>query len=214
MEIPAVVDLSALSSPEEIKEYADKYYEEIIENRSRVTTCVCIVKGKINEKLQERREPAYEAIAAYAEGDEFASAAEYDYELRCFKTASNIYQLERGFETTVFDTIEYVDSFCKIYEETVNYFMRIQLGFTKALCMECMAFFRRNKLSVFAIVQMLVESGMGEKEKIALALSSYYVEQGLYKEAKYIVSVFEEQGREAFKQTFTEKKEEISSMIG
>lgn len=210
MKIPASVDLSTI---DDIKEYADKYYEELIETRSYVTTCVCIVKGKINEKLQEKRQAAYEAITAYAEGEEFANAAKYDYELTCFKTASNIYQLERGFETTIFDAIEYVDDFAKIYEETVHYFMRIQLGFTKAVCFDCMAFFRKNRLSVLAVVQMLMESGMGDKEKIALVLADYYIEQGLYHEAKYIVSVFEEQGRDTFRFDFIEKKNIINTML-
>ena len=191
MDIAPIVNLDSI---EDIKEYADKYYVELAEKRSYVTTCSCIVKGKLNEKLQERRIEAYEAIAAYCEGDEFSRAAENDYELRCFKTASNIYQLERGFEKTIFDSIEYVDSFLKIYEKTVHYFMRIQLGFTKALCIESMAYFRQSGISVFAVIQMLMESGMGEKERIASILSDYYIEQLMYKEALYIVTVFENQG--------------------
>lgn len=210
MEIAPIVDLSAI---EDIKEYADKYYEDLGEKRTYVTTCSCIVKGKLNEKLQEKRVEAFEAIAAYCEGDEFSQAAENDYELRCFKTASNIYQLERGFDKTIFDAIEYVDSFLRIYEQSVHYFMRIQFGFTKALCIECMAYFRKNGISVFAVIQMLMESGMGEKEKIAMVLSNYYEEQGQYKEALYIVTVFEKQGREMFRDSFNLRRRQISEIV-
>lgn len=211
MNIPASVDLSTI---DDINEYAEKFYGELAEDRPRINTIICIVKGKINEKLQKKNQAAYEAISAYAETKEFADAAEYDYELRCFKTASNIYQLERGAEITVFDNLEYVDNFAGIYEQTIRYFMRIQLGFTRALSMECMAFFRQNKLSVLAVVQMLTESSMGEKERIAEILAGYYLEQGLKKEALYIVSVFEGEGRPEFKERFTSKKKEILSLIG
>lgn len=210
MIIPATVDLSEI---EDIKEYADKYYSEIVENRSMVTTVICIVKGKINEKLQEKSIPAYESISAYAESDEFASAADFDYELKCFKTASNIFQLERGFETTIFDSIEYVDDFSKIYEKVFHFFMRMQLGINKIQRMESMAYFKATKISVYAVLQMLMESQIGEKEKVGLELAENYIDHGMYKEAKYIVSVFEKLGREEYIDSFIKMKEMITSRL-
>ena len=40
----------------------DRYYEELIELRPSVTAGVCVYKGRINEKLQERNAEAYNDI--------------------------------------------------------------------------------------------------------------------------------------------------------
>ncbi|HOO78785.1 MAG TPA: hypothetical protein PLZ77_03910 [Lachnospiraceae bacterium] len=172
----------------------DAYFSAMGEFRPGVQAGVCSLKGRINERLQERRGPAYESIVALVNSEEYSKIAEYDYELECFPTAVKIYQMERGGTgITFFDQIEYIDNFQKIYQQMIFYFRRIQLNLAKPIQQECMTYLRKNKFSVFMVAQILIDCEIGNKDDVAIRLARLYMEQGSPKEALFLVSVMMEQ---------------------
>ena len=218
MNIPTLLDLSQYYIDGEPKEngdarlraYADNYYSELNENKGRINASICILKGRINEKLQQRRTAAYESIIGMTNSPEYEEAMTYDTELMYFRSAVKIYQIERGGkDTTILQNIEYMDDFVSIYFQLVFYLRRIQLKMSKPVLMEMMTYVRSKKISVIAVVQVLWDSHIGNKEIVAADLAELYREQGLYKEALFVVSMALENGREEFKEILLERKNSI-----
>ena len=223
MQIPPSIDLTqfhdqngnfTLEGKEGLMRYADTYFEELHSMRSAVSAGICMLKARVNEKLQERRTKAAEAIIALEASEEYSETAEYDYELNCFSTAVKIYQMERGGkENTIFDRIEYIEDFREIFDQLTFYFRRMQLRLAKPICMEGLTYIRKRKLSVFAVAQILLDCNLGGKEQIADTLADLYAEQGCKKEALFIVSLMIEQGREEYKPLLEAKRQKIMEML-
>lgn len=191
--------------------YVDSVFASNAENRSMVQTGICALKGKINEKLQERDMNAYEAIIPMVELTEgYDMLASYDYELSCFKTAVKIYRLERADKAPkIFDIIEYIDDFQIIFQQMIYYFRRIQLHFDKMLQEECMTYILHKRLSVYAVLQILLDCKIGNMEEIATVLADLYVERHMYKEALFLLLIMIEQGDDSYKMILTQKREEL-----
>ena len=194
------------------KAFADEYFAKRAEDKSAMTVGICAMKGRINERLQERSRYAYDDIVKAVESEAFQTVADYDYELGIFRTAAAIYGSERALESTIFDRIEYVEDFCTIYNKVLRYLRRIQVKFMRSVCMECMAYFRSERISVVAVTQILIEGNIGNKEDVAIELAGYYKEQGLINESLYIVSLMETVCPPEFKWRLQGKKNELLEM--
>lgn len=190
-------------------EYVDGYYTALVDNKPRINAAVCILKGRINEKLSEKRQPAFDAVVGLVNSEEYDEIQIYDLELHYFPTAIRIYQLERGFKSggTILDQIGYIDDFKKLYTELLFYFRRIQMGMNKAAQMECLAFIRANKLSVFAVAEIALDCDLGEKEVIMAGLAEFYDEQGGTKEALYLLNMALEHGRPEYKEYLESRRD-------
>lgn len=217
MNIESVVDIEKLrqekgnvSDEVLLEEYCEAFFQERKELRPMISAGVCSLKGRINEKLQERREVAYDTIVALTATEEYRKLADTDDELKAFTTAATIYQLERGGKMPlIFDQIEYIDDYYRIHQQILFYFRRMQLRLAKPLLMECLTFVRMHKLSVFAVVQILLDCNTGEKEKVAMTLADLFREQGSVKEALFVISVMSENCSVDFKDSLENKKKEI-----
>lgn len=223
MLIPGVLDIRCFC--EENKEvdaeaarhmsaYVDNIFAASAENKPMIQTGICALKGKINEKLQEKSVNAYEAVVAMAGLEEYVKLEGYDYELSCFQTAVKIYRLESDNQgNTIFDHIEYIDDFQVIFQQMVFYFRRIQLRLAKPLQKEIMTYIKTKKLSVYAVIQILLDSVMGNEEDIVMALADFYAEYNMYKEAIFLLAVMIDQGDDAYKETLTKKHNQYLEKI-
>ncbi|MGN0346902.1 MAG: hypothetical protein ACI4DU_06415 [Lachnospiraceae bacterium] len=191
------------------QEYTDTYFRAQQELKPAIFTAVCSLKGRINERLQEHRQFAYNAIVGMVSAEDYDQIAQYDYELLCFHTATKIYLLERGNTTSLFDYIDDVDGFQEIYQQIIFYYRRIQLRWAKPLQTECLTYARQKNLSVYALTQILLDCRLGGKEQIAMSLSDMYAEQGFYNEALFILTVMAEQACEERRQELEEKKNRL-----
>lgn len=204
------VNNAAASDEELLEEYCRTFFTERKELKPLISAGVCALKGRINEKLQERREVAYDAILGIVSTPEYARLAPMDDELKAFATAATVYQMERGGSyPLIFEQIEYIDDFYRIHQQLLFYFRRMQLRLAKPLLMEAMTFIRSHKLTVFAVVQILMDCTTGEKDKVALTLADLYLEQKSVKEALFVVSVMAENCSVDQKALFEQKKAEI-----
>lgn len=192
-----------------LMEYADGYFESMDEIKPMINAGICGLKGRINEKLQEHNQKAYEAISGFVESKEYQQVAMYDYELKCFAIANKIYEIEKLQDTCIYDLIEYSEHFLDIYYQLLFWFRRIQLRLAKPLQLEGMRFVREKGISVYAIVQVLLDCELGGKEIIALSLSEMFIEQNRRGEAIYILSVVGDYCRPEWKSILEQRKEEL-----
>lgn len=199
-----------ISDEDLLEDYCRNLFRERKELKPLVSAGVCALKGRINEKLQERREVAYDAILGIVNTPEYERLVSMDDELKVFSTAATIYQMERGGQyPLIFEQIEYIDDYYRIHQQMLFYFRRMQLRLAKPLLMEAMTYIRAHKLTVFAVVQILLDCKTGEKDKVALTLADLYLEQKSLKEALFVVSVMAENCSVDQRDKFEQKKAEI-----
>lgn len=189
--------------------YANDYFAAMEEIKPCIHAGICGTKGRINEKLQEHSAKAYEAIITISNSEEYQKVAIYDYELKCFQTAVRIYQKEVSHENCIFDCLEYTEHFQEIYLKMLMYFRRIQLKLAKPLQLEGMRYIREKNLSIYAVVQMLLDCEIGGKEEIAITLAEYYREQNMVNEAIFLLSIIAENGRPEWQERLSQKKVEL-----
>ena len=89
------------------------------------------------------------------------------------------------------------------------YFRRIQLKLAKPLQLEGMRYIREKNLSIYAVVQMLLDYEIGGKEEIAITLAEYYREQNMVNEAIFLLSIIAENGRPEWQERLSQKKVEL-----
>lgn len=223
MRIPAVLGIESFCEQDKkadaqaearMAAYVDNIFASSAENKPVIQTGICAIKGKINEKLQEKSANAYDAAVAMTGLEEYEKLVGYDYELSCFQTAVKIYRMEgddRG--NTIFDSIEYIDDFQVIFQQMVYYFRRIQLRLAKPLQKECMTYIKTKRLSVYAVIQILLDCGVGNKEDIAAVLADFYAEYHMYKETLFLLAVMIEQGDASYRESLTKKRDEYLERI-
>lgn len=218
MRIPAVLNVKDFSGEngivdekayEKLNAYVDDVFRNIADNKRVIQTGICAIKGKINEKLQERQRGAYQIVLSVADSMEYRNLQTYDYELDCFQTAVRIYQAEKDvFETTIFDTIEYLDDFQYIYRQMLFFFRRMQMDFPEALQRETMQYIKSKGLSLYAVEEIFYSCKVGKQGKVALALAELYVADGQVKEAIFILSHMLERGQSQYTDRLIEKRNE------
>ncbi len=223
MRIPAVLGIESFCEKDKeadaqaearMSAYVDNIFATSAENKPVIQTGICAIKGKLNEKLQEKSANAYEAAAAMTGLEEYEKLAGYDYELSCFRTAVKIYRMESdNYGNTIFDNIEYIDDFQVIFQQMIYYFRRIQLHLAKPLQKECMTYIRAKRLSVYAVIQILLDCGVGNKEDIAMILADFYAEYHMYKETLFLLAVMIEQGDASYRESLTKKRDEYLGRI-
>ncbi len=183
---------------------ADEYLEQLSAARRSVTAGIVIYKGRINEKLQERTPEGYDAVASIVNEPQYDQIAQYDQELTAFKSTGSIYRMEAGNEqTTIYDLIEYIEDYRMIYEQMMFFLRRMQFGLDYS---DCMVWLREWGLTVHFVLELLWESELGEKGRVARILAGMYDAAGRRKEAIYLLSVMKEHCRE-------EEKEQLDAML-
>jgi len=195
MIIPAQIDESTIG---DINKYVEDSYNALKESKPVLVALGCSFKGRINEKLQERTERAYEDIMGLVNSSDYDKAMAYDSELAYFKKAADIYQLERGNEYTIFDGMEYVEDFSKIYRRICQFLRRIQLEVGDNLCKEIIPYINEHSISVVALSQILLTSDVGHKDKVAITLATYYQHECRFTEALYLIGNIEDNCRDEF----------------
>ncbi|MCQ2520763.1 MAG: hypothetical protein MJ105_00155 [Lachnospiraceae bacterium] len=176
-------------SNQKLRSYADSYFSAMAEVRPALFAGICAMKGRINEKISERSRAAYEEIIKLVRGEEYENLAQYDYELKVFTTAVKIYETEKMADACIFDSIEFTEHFETIYRKMNFYFRRMQLGLAKPLQEEAMGYIAEKKISVYAVEQLVLDSTVGEKDRIFEVLATLYAERLGYKEALYLVNL-------------------------
>ena len=172
---------------------ADEYLEQLSAARRSVTAGIVIYKGRINEKLQERTPEGYDAVASIVNEPQYDQIAQYDQELTAFKSTGSIYRMEAGNEqTTIYDLIEYIEDYRMIYEQMMFFLRRMQFGLDYS---DCMVWLREWGLTVHFVLELLWESELGEKGRVARILAGMYDAAGRRKEAIYLLSVMKEHCR-------------------
>lgn len=167
-----------------LRSETDRRFEEMAEMRPAVTAGVCVYKGRINEKLQERSRDAYNDIVSFIGEAAYSGTACYDEELTRFACTASIYRLEEGaVEKTIYDHIQYIEDFMGIYNEMLYLFRRILFGMPHD---EGLQYIEDNQLSVFAVEQMLQDMPVGGKGEIAASMAGFYRSLGMVKEAEYL----------------------------
>ncbi|MBO6208337.1 MAG: hypothetical protein J6O73_15590 [Lachnospiraceae bacterium] len=186
---------------------ADAYLEQLAEAKRSITAGIVIYKGRINEKLQERTPEGYNALTSIINEPQYDRISQYDAELAAFKTSGSIYQMEAGTEpVTIYDSIEYLDDYTVVYEQMMFFLRRMQFGLDYS---DYMIWLQEWCLTVHFVVQMLQESELGEKGRIAVILADLYEENGQRKEAVYLLNMMMEQCREEEKALLTERLEKL-----
>ncbi|MCR5249134.1 MAG: hypothetical protein K6E50_00855 [Lachnospiraceae bacterium] len=174
-----------------IRRESNTFFAELAELRPSVTAGVCVYKGKINEKLQERSPEAYRDILGFLGEPTYAKTASYDEDLTCFYHTAAIYRMEEGsVEKTIYDCIEYTEDFLEIYSKVWFLFCRILRGLPSDDCMEEL---EKQGVSVFVLQQLLQEMTLLHKDSIAVFLAAYYRSLGRGKEADYLRKATEAQ---------------------
>ncbi len=169
---------------------ADAYLEQLAEAKRSITAGIVIYKGRINEKLQERTPEGYDAVAAIVNEPQYDRVAQYDQELTTFKSTGLIYQMEAGTEpVTIYDRIEYIDSYRMIYEQMMFFLRRMQFGLNYS---DCMMWLNEWGLTVHFVIQLLLESELSEKGKVAGILADLYENDGQKKEAIYLLNLMKD----------------------
>ena len=172
-----------------LRQESDAYFEEMAEFKRSAHAGVCIYKGKINEKLQEGKPAAYNAIVAMLNEENYLSTAHYDDELMHFYSTAQIYRLEEGsVEKTIYDIIRYVDDFDIIYTKVLFMYRRIVQGLDHS---DIAAELKDMQLSVFTMGQLLLDVPLTGKKKITAVLSDHFRREGKNKEAQYLCRLSE-----------------------
>ncbi len=170
---------------------AQTMFSQLEEARYTVSAGTVIYKGKINEKLQERTDAAYEEIQRFLGEESLKNLCGYDYELYCFSNTAAIYRAEKtaGLEKTIYDAIEYVDGFEEIYVRLRQFFRRIQLGDGEAAMPMYRAFVEEHHLSVFCLGILFCNVQVGNKDRVAGFLIDQYMEEGRREEAETFLKI-------------------------
>ncbi|MBR1472290.1 MAG: hypothetical protein IJ600_11700 [Lachnospiraceae bacterium] len=179
----------AAEEPESIseEERIDRYFQELTDAKRAVTAGIVVYKGRINEKLQERSAAGYDAIAAILNEPQYDRIAQYDEELTAFKSTGTIYRMEADSEKqTIYDKIEYVDDYRRLYAQMMFFLRRMQFGMDYS---DCMMWLQEWGLTVHFTIQMLQECELGEKGKVTAILAGLYDAAGYRKEALYLLNV-------------------------
>ena len=180
-------DLNGRYTPDGIarlRRDTENAFTELMEMRPSVTAGVCVYKGRINEKLQERSREAYNDIVAVIGENAYSSTARYDEELTRFACTASIYRLEEdAVEKTIYDQIQYIDDFMEIYNEMLYLFRRILFGMPHD---EGLQYIEDRRISVFAVEQMLHDMPIGGKGEVSASLAGFYRSLGMVKEAEYL----------------------------
>ena len=79
MKIPITLDLTQFYedgeytelSKKRLMEYVDDYYAGLAENKASINVCICMLKGRINEKIQEKRDAARDFIISLVSTEEY-----------------------------------------------------------------------------------------------------------------------------------------------
>ncbi|MCR4585395.1 MAG: hypothetical protein K5686_06675 [Lachnospiraceae bacterium] len=166
------------------------FFEEYKESKKFLNVGSCIVKGKINEKLQERSALAYETVISLVEEEYSRSIAPKDEELRAFSLTPAIYRLEaENLPVTIYDRIDYVDDFEKIYTRVRFFFRRLQLGYSDPAAIR---FIREQNISVYLLAELLKEMTIGKKKLVAEKISGLYSAANKVDAARYMSDLAEE----------------------
>ncbi len=166
------------------------FFEEYKEEKKFLNVGSCIVKGKINEKLQERSKLAYETVISLVEEEYSKSIAPRDEELKFFSLTPAIYRLEAAnLPVTIYDKIDYVDDFEKIYTRVRFFFRRLQLGYSDPAGIK---FIREQSLSVYLLGDLLKEMNIGKKNLVAEKISGLYSAANQVDAARYMSDLAEE----------------------
>jgi len=198
----------------------DRFYEEGAENKSAIYTAVCVVKGRINEKLQERSRKAYDELVAYCNTEEFRNVLGYDSELYYFAETIPIYMMEceKGGEEgitgrsagdsnlVVYDCINYINDFHSLYMTLLFYFRRMQMGFTGPDILGLFSYIREKGLSVFLIAQLLCDMPVGNKDRVTIAVADMYWSVGRKNEALFITAFLEQHTEDEVRDAIAAKR--------
>ena len=196
----------------------DRYYVDGAETKAAIYTAVCVVKGRINEKIQERSRRAYVKLVEYCASDEFASVAGYDSELIVFPETIPVYMMEcedrkehpvAGDKPFVYDCINYIDDFYNLYMKMLFYFRRLQLGLTGTDKAEVLKYIKDKRISVFLVARLLSVVPLGDKDKITVELADMYSRENNYSEALFLVSFMEKHCGDFDIAAISEKKAEL-----
>ena len=186
---------------------ADAYLQQLADAKRSITAGIVIYKGRINEKLQERTPEGYNAVTSIVNEPQYDRISQYDSELARFKTTGAIYQMESGTEpVTIYDSIEYLDDYSIVYEQMMFFLRRMQFGLDYS---DYMIWLQEWCLTVHFVVQMLQESELGEKGRVAVILADLYEQNGQKKEAVYLLNMMKEQCGEEEKALLTERLEKL-----
>ena len=186
---------------------ADAYLQQLADAKRSITAGIVIYKGRINEKLQERTPEGYNAVTSIVNEPQYDRIAQYDSELARFKTTGAIYQMESGTEpVTIYDSIEYLDDYTIVYEQMMFFLRRMQFGLDYS---DYMIWLQEWCLTVHFVVQMLQESELGEKGRVAVILADLYEKNGQKKEAVYLLNMMMEQCGEEEKALLAERLEKL-----
>ncbi|MCQ2542128.1 MAG: hypothetical protein MJ112_07525 [Lachnospiraceae bacterium] len=224
MKIKPDIDLSQFNdangefteeSKQKLRAYADGYYESLAGKKSAINICVCMLKGQVNQKLEDDRMPSYKAIEKFFATEEFEVAKDYDLELKRFEVATKIFDLEMslGVDMNIYEQVQYVDDFEKVYRQLTFYFRRIQLSMSKPVQKEILTYIRGKKLSVITVVEILFDCDLGSKERIASKLADLYIEQGMTKQALYILGVAKEHCRSEYRYDLEMQRRKIAESV-
>ena len=95
----------------------------------------------------------------------------------------------------------------------IYYFRRIQLHLAKPLQKECMTYIKTKKLSVYAVIQILLDCGIGNKEEIVMTLAEFYMEYQMCKEALFLLGVMIDQGDAFYREQLTKQRDQYLERI-
>lgn len=202
-------------SRQKLRAYADGYYMSLAAQKSAINVCVCMLKGQINQKLEDDRMASYKAIEKFFATKEYDIAKSYDLELKRFEVATRIFDLEMnlGVDLNIYEQVQYVDDFEKVYRQLTFYFRRIQLSMSKPVQKEIMTYIRGKKLSVITVVEILFDSDLGSKERIASRIAEFYQEQGMIKQALYILGVAKEHCRSEYRYDLEMQRRKLAESV-
>lgn len=186
-------------------QYTEDYFALMQEVKPKMQAGICSIKGRINERIQGHNAKAYDKVLDLVESAEYERVCIYDSELMDFKTATKIYQAEENYNDCIFTRIEYIEHFQEIYKQMKYFYRRIQLQLPLPLQEEIMDYIEMKQLSIYAVLYMLVDSGLGGKETITLRLADFYLERQETSKASFLLSAMEELARPEWKEIISEK---------
>ena len=226
MVIPAAEDMSGYTDhngkfteegAEKLRRDTERFYREGAERKAQVYTAVCVVKGRINERIQERSRRAYDALADYLSSDEFALVDGYDSELIAFKLTMPVYRMERAADPegkfpVIYDSIEYIDDFYNVYMQMLFYFRRLQLSSDESDKEELCAYVKKKKISVRLLAALLADMPLGGKGRIAVRIADLYIRDDKPGDAYYLMLFIEKYCSEGDSDMFTRVKREAAAL--
>ncbi len=202
---------------EKLRRDTDRYYREGAEKKAAVYTAVCVVKGRINERIQERSRRGYDELVKYLDSEEFALVDGYDSELLTFKLTVPVYRMEKAADPEgkcpcIYDSVNYIDDFYSMYIQLMFYLRRLQLSSSEEDKMELAAYIRSKKISVQFISAALAEMPLGGRGRIAVRLADIYIGAGKPSDAYYLMLFIEKYCSEGDSNLFLRVKNEAAAL--